>query len=140
LPDVSYTHQLPYIVGDVDDKLFPGLVIQVRAPNADPEGFDIQAHLDTGAEYSLFDGGIAAALGIQLYGGEAVAFSPTAGPAIDARWHNIVMAHELLGEFPLRVAFSTAQIRRNILGRNFLDAIQIGFREHHLEFYVTSMP
>jgi hypothetical protein len=139
LPDVSYIHQLDYIVSE-DDRSFPGLVIQVRPPDGDAEGFDIQAHLDTGAEYSLFDGGIVAALGVNLLGGEAVTFSPTAGPSIDARWHNVVIAHEVLGDFPLKVAFSTAQIRRNILGRDFLNAIQIGFREHDLEFYVTPTP
>lgn len=140
MPDVSYTYQFGYTISEASGRSFPGLVIQIRTPDDEANTLDVQAHLDTGAEYSLFDGGIAAALGIDLLDGGTATFRPTAGPAIDARWHHVVIAHELLGNFPLRIAFSTGEIQRNILGRDFFSAIQIGFRERQLEFYVTPAP
>ena len=68
-----------------------------------PDGdgaLEIQCHLDSGAEVSLFDGEIA---------------------------HGI--RHEELGEHELRVGFSEQRQARNLLGRDFFNLFRIGFRE-----------
>jgi hypothetical protein len=137
--DIAYLHQFPYLVGD-DDRSFPGLLVQVRNPGAEEAGVEVQAHLDSGAEYSLFTGWIAATLGLELLIGEAVTFSSTGGARIEARRHNVVVSHEGLGDFPLTLAFSLGDIQRNLLGRDFFAAIQIGFREEHRELYITPSP
>ena len=48
--------------------------------------------------------------------------------------------HGDLGEFELEIGFSESPIRRNILGRDFFNLLQIGFRERYLVFYVTPTP
>ena len=43
------------------------------------------------------------------------------------------------GYFDLEIGVSTAPIKRNILGRDFLDKVQFGLREHHQTFYLTAL-
>lgn len=136
MPDVSYPHQFRYPVGG-DGRSYPGLLLQVRTPQNQEERIEVQAHLDTGAEYSLFDGGIATALGLALADGPIRRFNFTSGAELTARRFQILLLHDDLGEFQLEVAFSLEPIRRNLLGRDFLDLLQVGFREHRLEFYVS---
>lgn len=138
---VIYQHEFLYVFPEENNATsFPGLLIEVRNPVNEGNGIEVQAHLDTGAEYSLFTGEIAAAIGLNLLEGDPVTFSSTAGTEVDARRHGIVLAHEILGNFPMNLAFSTGDIRRNLLGRDFMRLIQIGFREYHTEFYVTPTP
>ena len=42
--------------------------------------------------------------------------------------------------FELDVCFSEQKLRRNILGRDVLDKLQVGFREHYSRFYVSTEP
>ncbi len=52
----------------------------------------------------------------------------------------VQLAHADLGTFELEIAFSTSEIQRNLLGRDFFDLVQVGIREHHLELLVTPAP
>ena len=63
-----------------------------------------------------------------------------AGGVLPATLHAVQLSHADLGTFELEVAFSTTEIRRNLLGRDFFDLVQIGFREHHLAFFITPTP
>jgi hypothetical protein len=38
------------------------------------------------------------------------------------------------------VGFSSGEIHRNLLGRDFFNLAQIGFRERHLTFFITPSP
>jgi hypothetical protein len=48
--------------------------------------------------------------------------------------------HPDLGSFTLEVGFSSTDIHRNLLGRDFFNLAQIGFRERFLTLYVTPAP
>jgi len=63
-----------------------------------------------------------------------------AGVGLTARLHRVQLVHPVLGSFALEVGFSTVPISRNLLGRDFFNFIQIGFRERYLTFYVTPTP
>ncbi len=66
--------------------------------------------------------------------------NPAAGFAISARIHRLKLSHPQLGSFTLDAAISTVPIHRNLLGRDFFQHIQLGFREFHQTFLVTSAP
>lgn len=136
---VIYQHQRNYLfVGE--GRRFPGLPIQVQNPNAPDRLIEIPAFLDSGAEYSLFNGWIADSIGLDLYAGPERRYAPTRGDSLEARIHRVNLVHPELGTFDLNIGFSTDEIRRNLLGRDFFNLIQIGFRERHLVFYVTPTP
>ena len=40
----------------------------------------------------------------------------------------------------MELRFSIGQIQRNLLGRDFFNLMQIGFRERHLEVFLTASP
>ena len=95
---------------DPDGERYPRLSCQI-AKAAEPEiTVDVDAHLDSGAGRSLFSGLIGTALDIDV------------------------------GSFDFELGFSSTDIHRNLLGRDFFNLAQIGFREHHLTFYVTPAP
>ncbi len=127
--EVSYAHELDYLRDSVSGDPFPGLWIVVRS-SAD-RALEIQAHLDSGAERSLFDGQIAKAIGLPTENGERIYFRSTTGADIAAVSHRVQLAPEKLGECELAVGFSDREIARNLLGRDFFDFFRIGFREHH---------
>ena len=62
---VSYDHRFPYRIA-ADNKRFPGFLVQLR--NGE-KSIDIDAVLDTGAEYSLFHGALANAIDLSLLDG-----------------------------------------------------------------------
>ena len=75
---VSYEHELDYLRDPQSGNPFPGLWIVVRDIGANRE-LEVQAHLDSGAERSLFDGQIGKAIGLELGTGDALHFrSPLA--------------------------------------------------------------
>jgi len=119
----------------------PRLQVRVNHPDHPELGADIDGCLDSGAERSLFDGAlVAAATGIDLMQGEALRYRSTIGPAAQARVHRLDICHPQLGRFPLDVGLSMDPIGRNLLGRDFFNLVQVGFREHHSVFYVTARP
>jgi hypothetical protein len=101
---------------------------------------DIDAYLDSGAERSLFEGWITRAIGLDLLAGRTIPYASLTRQTIEGRLHPVRLSHPSLGHFELEVGFSTGNISRNILGRDFFNLIQVGFRENHLAFYVTPTP
>jgi hypothetical protein len=99
---------------------------------------DLDAYLDSGAERSLLDGGIIVpALGMDLMAGERLTYGLVTGDRFEARIHRVRLSHPAFGSVDLEAGISTAAITRNILGRDFFDHMQIGFREHELKFFLT---
>jgi hypothetical protein len=101
---------------------------------------DIDAVLDSGTALSLFDGSLATAIGLNILNGVRRSYQPTRGQSIDGYLHRVRLSHEELGNFDMQIGFSIDQISRNLLGRDFFDQIQIGFREHQTSFFITPSP
>ena len=137
---VQYEREFSYPY-DQDGQRYPRLTLRV-SNTVDPArgALDIDAYLDSGAQRSLFDGGIGRALGINLLSGEQKHFESTTGSSLAATLHPVRLEHVELGAFELAVGFSSSRIKRNLLGRDFFNLAQIGFREHELTFYITPKP
>jgi hypothetical protein len=138
LATITYPHDFPYT--DMGNGHFPMLQFIIQSPNEQAEAIDVDGFLDSGASYSLFDESILAAIGLDLMGGPARLYQPVAGPQIEARVHRVRPAHDRLGNFTLDIGFSTGPISRNLLGRDFFDLIQVGFREHHRTLLIDATP
>ena len=136
---VAYSHVFGYRY-DEGGQRFPQLSFRVANPQDPSLAVDVDAFLDSGTERTLIDGQVAAILGLELFEGPRLTFETTAGGLLPAVQHRVVLAHAELGSFEMLTAFSTAAIRRNLLGRDFFDQVQIGFRERHFEFYVSPTP
>lgn len=136
---VTYAHQLDYLHG-VDQRRFPGLLLRIWNPDFPEQALDIDVYLDSGTERSLFDGRIGRTLGLDLLQGRPTLYRSTAGREVEGRLHQVVVSHPKLGTFRLEIGFSTEPITRNLLGRDFFNLIQVGFRERHLALYVTPTP
>ena len=128
MPDVSYRISLDYLRDPETGDPFPGLWIAVRHADGDSE-LEVQCHLDSGAEISLFDGEIAHGIGLELQLVGAQNYSASSGAKLAARLHRVRLSHEELGEHELRVGFSEQRLARNLLGRDFFNLFRIGFRE-----------
>jgi hypothetical protein len=141
MPEVDYQHVLPYLPPeDGEGGSFPGLWVEVEPIGSTGASIGVQAHIDTGAEYSVFNGFIAQSIELDLLAGEPVSLVPISGQGLAARFHLVRISHDILGPFELKVAFSLGEIQRNLLGRDFLNLIQIGFRERHIQMYITPLP
>lgn len=136
---VSYDHEFNYRYDESGER-YPFLQVQLINPTDASRSIEVDAYVDSGAGRSLFDGAFAVAIGLQLMDGLSQSYSPTHGPGISARLHQVIISHPDLGRFPLKVGFSEQPIRRNLLGRDFFALIQIGFREKHSAFFVTASP
>ncbi len=136
---ISYTHEIEYGYDEQGMRL-PLLKFRLSNPEKPELIVDIEASLDSGAERSLVDGQIGAALGLDVLRGPRQTFETMAGSFLIATLHKVQLSHPKLGRFELEIAFSTGEIRRNLLGRDFFDLVQIGFREHFLTFFVTPIP
>jgi hypothetical protein len=55
---VAYAHSFTYFVDEFSGKSFPGLKFHVSLPEKDRPSADLQAYLDSGAEFSVFDGSL----------------------------------------------------------------------------------
>ena len=136
---VSYSHRFGYGYDEGGER-YPLLGFRVSNPENPALAADVDAAVDSGAERSLVDGQVGALLGFDVLGGPKLTFETMAGSYLPATLHKVQLAHADLGTFELEIAFSTTEIQRNLLGRDFFDLVQIGFREHHLEFFVTPKP
>jgi len=99
----------------------------------------IRAELDSGAEFSLFEGKLAQHIGLDLFAGEPFAFRLASGAPLDSRILRVLVCHHALGDIPFSARFSTAPMQTNILGRDFFDLVRIGFDEHHSEVYLSAL-
>jgi len=139
--NVEYVHSFPYSVDQFSGKSFPGLKFGVSLPESAHVELYINAYLDSGAEVSLFDGApLVATLGIDLMVGREIRLDSARGFALGARIHRLSLWHPDLGRFTLDAAISTVPIMRNLLGRDFFQQIQIGFREFHQTFLIATAP
>lgn len=134
---VNYTHDFVYV--DMGSSHFPMLQFTLQAPEID-QPIDVDAYIDSGAELSLFDGSLLMGIGLDMGNGPERRYQTTAGTSITARVQRVVLVHDALGRFELEIGFSLSPISRNLLGRDFFDKVQIGFREHHLTFLVRPKP
>ncbi|MBI3756435.1 MAG: hypothetical protein HY267_00510 [Deltaproteobacteria bacterium] len=136
---VQYAYEISYAHDPFTGDPFPILPLQVTNLSNPGIALDVNAYLDSGAQRSLFDGWIATSLGLDLLSGQALSYGSLGG-IIQGRLHQVRLSHFDLGEFDLEIGFSENPIRRNLLGRDFFNLIQIGFRERYLTFYVTPTP
>lgn len=139
MPTVSYRHAFDYSF-DEDGERIPLLSFRVSNLQQPLLRVDVDFVIDSGAERSLLDGQLGVLLGLDMLGGSRLTFETMAGGSFPATLHSIQLAHSDLGTFELEAAFSTAGNRRNILGRDFFDLVQIGFREHQLTLLMTPDP
>lgn len=136
---VRYDLEFPYPY-DLNGERFPRLTFRLTNPENPGQSVDVDAYLDSGAQRSLFDGGIGRAVGIDLLTGDQKQYESATGSSIAGRLHRVRLEHPDLGSFDLEVGFSSSRIKRNLLGRDFFNLVQIGFRERRLAFYVTPEP
>ena len=139
MPTVRYDHEFPYPY-DLNGERFPRLTFRLTNPAHPGQAVDVDAYLDSGAQRSLFDGGIGRAIGIDLLTGEQKQYESTTGGSIVGMLHRVRLEHSDFGSFDLVVGFSSTRIKRNLLGRDFFNLVQIGFRERQLAFYLTAEP
>jgi hypothetical protein len=139
VPTITYTYQFPYGYSP-QGRPFPILSLRLLNPTDTALSVEVAAYLDSGTDRSLFDGTLTHALGIDLLRGKRITFLSTGGTGIGAFLHPVKISHADLGQFDLDVAFSSVALARNLLGRDFFNLVQVGFREHHLVFYVTPEP
>jgi Aspartyl protease len=139
MPVVTYEYQLAY-AHDPDGNRFPRLSFQIARVDQPAVSLDVHAYLDSGAQRSLVSGRIGAALGIDILSGPKLVLQTTLGNRLEVTVHPVRLVHPDLGSFTLEVGFSSTDIHRNLLGRDFFDLAQIGFRERFLTLYVTPSP
>ena len=135
---VRYEHQFSYTIDPLVGPI-PALQLEIATPEG-ARWLEAEACLDSGASRSLFDGQLAFALGLDLLARHTMPFLGTAGTRLNAVMHRVRLRHDLMGEFELEVGFSTAPITRNLLGRDFFNLVQVGFRESQLTFYISTTP
>ena len=117
---------------------FPLLQLVVRAANG--QAVAVDAYLDSGASHSLFDGQILSGIGINLLDGLPRRYGAAIGAEMEARIHSIRLEHSHLGNFDLDIGFSMGPMSRNLLGRDFFDLVQLGFRENRQSFFIEPTP
>lgn len=117
-------------------------VLQVRIARQDNHefGIDTDVYLDSGAERSLFNGDLLAALEIDLINDRAKSYGSTIGSSVTAYLHQVQLIVPNVGDFSLEIGFSNVEIRRNLLGRDFFNLVQIGFRERRFQYYLSPTP
>lgn len=139
MPTIHYPFRLDYSY-DEDANLLPRLTFDISRPERPENAIEVDGYLDSGAERTLLSGWIGAALGLDLLAGSKLGYETTMGTVLTATIHPVRLAHAKLGAFELPVGFTSVDIKRNLLGRDFFNLVQIGFRERHLEFYVAPAP
>jgi hypothetical protein len=138
---VTYSHSFSYSLDSITGDAFPGLEIRLSIPGKLNYAVDVVAHLDSGATRSVFDGArLVPTLGIDLMAGREVQLGSALGFTTIARIHRVEVFHPELGLFLLDAAISTVPIRRNLLGRDFFQHLQIGFREFYQIFLIANAP
>jgi len=116
------------------------LPITISARHQLARSTDIIAYLDSGAQRSLFDGTLAMSIGLDLLAGHRLMFGSAVGFSIEGTIHPVRLSHPDLASFDLEIGFSTVPLRRNLLGRDFFNLVQIGFRERQQLFHVRVEP
>ena len=105
------------------DDYFPILTLRMTNPRQSEQSLDIDGYLDSGAKRSLFDGWIAATLGFDLFSGPKVTHGSSTGFQTTGHFHQVRFFHLALGTFEMAVSFSTVEISRNLIGRDFFNLV-----------------
>jgi hypothetical protein len=138
LVHVDYQHSFNYRQFPAGS--FPIVPVRITRQDNRELAIDTDAYLDSGAQLSLFDGRLLTALEIDVVNQRAVPYSPTFGGSITGYLHDVRLSIPDICDFNLAIGFSEMEIRRNLLGRDFFNLVQIGFREHQLQYYLTTYP
>jgi hypothetical protein len=132
---IHFEHDVEYLDTPVGPA--PALMVALANPVRPGRFIDALAYLDTGAQRTVFDGEFAEGLGMDILTGKKVLMGPTQGSSIGTREHRILLSHPVCGTLTLTVCFSEEQIHRNLLGRDFLGLLQVGFRHYDQMFFVS---
>ena len=135
---VEYQHRFNY--RQYRSRSSPVLQVRITRQDIPGLGIDTDAYLDSGAEASLFNGDLLAALEIDLINNNRKSYGSTFGGSVTGYLHNIQLTLPDVGDFSMEIGFSHGEIRRNLLGRDFFNLVQIGFRERQLEYYLNPRP
>ncbi|HVN28057.1 MAG TPA: hypothetical protein VMT64_06195, partial [Candidatus Binataceae bacterium] len=83
---VTYDFSFPYSIDSYSGQSFPELAFEISLPGSLDQSVLMNAHLDTGAELSVFDGALLVPfLNLDLMAGPEVKLSAAVGFAIAAR-------------------------------------------------------
>ena len=137
---VEYTHQFAYAHTEKEG-VCPVITVSMCPPELLPDdGIEVDAFLDSGTSTSLFNGSFLRGFDIDVINDRSKTFTSTAGVPLAAYLHRVKIMLPSLGTFDLDIGFSIDPIRRNLLGRDFFNLVQIGFRENQLQYYLKATP
>jgi len=99
----------------------------------------IQAKIDTGAEYCIFQRDYADALDLDVTSGELITFDSAGGPF--TAWGHYVTIESFDFQHEALVFFSdTYGFRRNLLGRRgWIEHVQLGLIDYQSKLYVSKL-
>ena len=137
---VRYEHVFPYLYHPKSGEMQPVLPWDLVNPERPAERITMDGYLDSGCSKSLFDGRLALAIGLDPTRGRSIPYTSATGVTVRGILMQVRLEHPLLGFFDLEVGFSQVSLSRNLLGRDFLSLIQLGFRENRLELYISTVP
>ena len=113
----------------------PIIIPVLKRTEKSTQEIDVPAIVDTGADFSIFQGNYATAIGITIRNGRPENINVFGG------WFQVYMHQVILiienHVFPTEIGFPDQPIPRNILGRNFLKLVKLGVDEKIDEFYLT---
>ena len=135
---VNYPHSFNY--RQFPSGSFPVLQLRIARQDNHELGIDTDAYLDSGAERSLFNGDLLTGLEIEVINEKPKPYSSASGNIITGYLHEVQLTIPGVGAFNLEIGFTEVRIIRNLLGRDFFNLVQIGFREHQLQYYLNSTP
>ena len=135
---VEYQHRFNY--RRFRSRISPVLQVRITRQDNSGIGIDTDAYLDSGAEVSLFNGDLLAGLEMDLINNNRKSYGSTFGGSVTGYLHTVRLILPDVGDFSLEIGFSNGEIRRNLLGRDFFNLVQIGFRESQLEYYLNPRP
>lgn len=135
---VEYQHTFNY--RQLPSGSFPILQIRIAGEDNPALRIETEVYLDTGAERSLFNGNLLTGLDIDLMNAKPLSYGSAFGEIATGYLHRVNLTIPEVGEFNLEIGFSSSGIKRNLLGRDFLNLVQVGFREHHLQYFLTATP
>lgn len=133
--DISFGHAVDYWNDEVRGARGPALRLELSSPFDTDGAIDITAHLDSGATDTIFQGDLASLIGLNLLDGEHKPFVTSTGYPMDAKVHRVRVAHSMLGEHEMDVAFAMGQLSRNLLGLDFFKLYKVCFREYHQRLF-----
>jgi hypothetical protein len=125
---------------DLGNGFFPVLQVEIINPADPTQRVDVDAYVDTGASRSVFFGWIPDAIGLVLLDGRPITYANNMGHEQEGRTLSVRVGHPDLGEFPLDIGFAMWEAPRSLLGRDFLNLVQVGFRERFQAFYIEPSP